>query len=228
MSIFKRPGVRYGRTPEPETPYQRAAQAWDERIGSARVQARNWRLMAFGSLALSFGLGSGLVWQSARGTITPWVVQVDKLGQAQAVAPATAAYSPSDPEIAWYLARFIDNVRSIPLDPVVLRGDWLHAYDYTTDKGSAALNDYARTDDPFAKLGKSQVAVDVSSVIRASPDSFRIAWTERHYADGALTATERWSAIVTVVIQAPHDPDRLRRNPLGIYIHALNWSKELG
>ena len=42
--------VRYGRTPEPETPYQRAAQAWDERIGSARVQARNWRLMAFGSL----------------------------------------------------------------------------------------------------------------------------------------------------------------------------------
>ena len=203
MSIFKRNGVRYGRTPEPETPYQRAAQAWDERIGSARVQARNWRLMAFGSLALSFGLASGLVWQSARGTITPWVVQVDKLGEAQAIAPATAAYRPSDPEIAWYLARFIDNVRSIPSDPVVLRQDWLHAYDYTTDKGSAALNDYARTDDPFAKLGTSEVAVDVSSVIRASPDSFRIAWIERHYTDGALSATERWSAIATVVIQAP-------------------------
>ena len=64
MSIFKRPGVRYGRTPEPETPYQRAAQAWDERIGSARVQARNWRLMAFGSLALSFGLAQ--VWSGNR------------------------------------------------------------------------------------------------------------------------------------------------------------------
>src|SRR3546814_3308322 len=43
---------RYGQTPEPVTPYQKAAQLWDERIGSARVQARNWRLMAFGSLAL--------------------------------------------------------------------------------------------------------------------------------------------------------------------------------
>lgn len=44
---FKRAVQRYGRTPEPETPYQRAGQVWDERIGSARAQARNWRLMAW-------------------------------------------------------------------------------------------------------------------------------------------------------------------------------------
>ena len=30
-----------GRTPEPETPYQKAQQVWDERLGSARVQARS-------------------------------------------------------------------------------------------------------------------------------------------------------------------------------------------
>ena len=29
MSMFRRPSVRYGRTPEPETPYQKAAQVWD-------------------------------------------------------------------------------------------------------------------------------------------------------------------------------------------------------
>ena len=69
--MFTRSSVRYGRTPEPETPYQKAAQVWDERIGSARVQAKNWRLMAFGSLILSGCLAGGLVWQSASGTITP-------------------------------------------------------------------------------------------------------------------------------------------------------------
>jgi type IV secretion system protein VirB5 len=226
--IFKRPSVRYGRTPEPETPYQRAAQAWDDRIGSARVQARNWRLIAFGNLILSAGLGAGLIWQSASGTIVPWVVQVDKLGQAQAVAPADAAYRPTDPQIAWHLARFVEEVRSIPADPIVLRQNWLKAYDFTTDKGAAALNDYARVNDPFVRVGKEQVAVDVSSVIRASNDSFRIAWVERRYVDGALAATERWSAIVTLVIQTPHDAERLKKNPLGIYVHALNWSKELG
>ena len=49
MNLFRRPSVRYGTTPQSETPYQRAAQVWDERIGSARVQAKNWRLMAFGA-----------------------------------------------------------------------------------------------------------------------------------------------------------------------------------
>jgi type IV secretion system protein TrbF len=38
--MFRRPNIRYGKTPEPETPYQRAGQVWDERIGSARVQAK--------------------------------------------------------------------------------------------------------------------------------------------------------------------------------------------
>ena len=49
MTLFGRPSVRYGRTPEPETPFHKAAQVWDERIGSVRVQARNWRLIAFGT-----------------------------------------------------------------------------------------------------------------------------------------------------------------------------------
>jgi type IV secretory pathway TrbF-like protein len=225
--MFRRPSIRYGKTPEPETPYQRAGQVWDDRIGSARVQAKNWRIAFFGTLALSGGLAAGLVWQSARGTITPWVVEVDKLGQAQAVSPATADYQPTDPQIAWHLARFIEEVRSIPDDPVVLRQDWLDAYNYVTDTGALALNDYARTSDPFSQVGKTQVAVEVSSVIRASTDSFRVDWTERRYVDDALAATEHWSAILTVVVQPPTDADRLKKNPLGVYVHALNWSKEL-
>lgn len=226
--MFKRPATHYGKTPEPETPYQKAAQIWDERIGSARVQARNWRLMAFACLALTTGFGAALVWQSARGTVVPWVVEVDKLGQVQAVGPADASYRPSDAEIAWHLARFIENVRAIPDDPIVVRQDWLNAYDFTTDDGAQALNAYARANDPFTKIGHEQIAVDVSSVIRASPDSFRVSWTERHYTNGQLSGTDRWAAILTIVIQPPHDADRLRKNPLGIYVNAINWSKELG
>ncbi len=228
MSMFRRPSVHYGRTPEPETPYQKAAQVWDERIGSARVQAKNWRLMAFGSLVLSGCLAGGLVWQSARGTITPWVVQIDKLGQAQAIAPASADYQPSDPQIAYHLARFIEDVRGLPADPIVLRQQWLRAYDFTTDRGAAALNDYARTNDPFGNLGKIQISVEVSSVIRASPESFRVAWIQRRYENGSLSSTERWTAILSVVLQTPHDADRLRKNPLGVFVNSINWSKELG
>ena len=226
--MFKRPATHYGKSPQPETPYQRAAQVWDDRIGSARVQARNWRFMAFGSLALSMGLSAALVWQSTNGSIVPWVVQVDRLGQAQSVAPASADYRPTDPQVAWHLARFIEQVRSIPADAIIVRQNWLRAYDFTTQAGALALSDYARANDPFAKVGKQQVAVEVSSVIRASPSSFRIAWIERRYQDGALASTERWSAILTVTVQPPRDADTLRKNPLGIYVNAINWSKELG
>ncbi|KJC45262.1 conjugal transfer protein TrbF [Bradyrhizobium sp. LTSP857] len=226
--MFKRPSVHYGRMPEPVTPYQKAAQVWDDRIGSARVQAKNWRLMAFGCLALSTGLAGSLVWQSTQGTITPWVVEVDHLGQAQRVAPANTDYQPTDPQIAYHLARFIEDVRGLPADAIVLRQNWLRAYDFTTDRGAAALNDYARTNDPFARLGKVQVSVEVSSVIRASMESFRVAWVQRSYDNGSLSSTERWTAILSVVIETPRDADRLRKNPLGVYVHAINWSKELG
>ena len=226
--MFRRSSLRYGHTPAPETSYQKAAQIWDERIGTARVQAQNWRLMALGNLTLSLIMTGLVLWQSARGSVTPWIVEIDGRGEAQAVAPALSNYKPSDPQIAWHLARFIEEVRSIPVDPIVLRDQWLRAYDFTSDQGAAALNDYARVNDPFVQLGHLQIAVEISSVIRASDDSFRIAWTERRYEDGHLAATERWAAILTLVIDPPRNADRLRRNPLGIYITAFNWSKELG
>lgn len=225
--MFKRASTRYGDTPLPETPYQRAQQAWDDRIGSARVQARNWRYMAFASTALSATFAAALVWQSLHGTVVPWVVEVDHLGEAQAVAPANATYRPTDPQIAYQLSEFITNVRSIPADPVVVRQNWLKAYDFATDKGAQALNGYAQASDPFAQIGQKQVAVEVTSVIRASNDSFRITWMERTYTSGQLVATDRWAAIVTVFVDPPRDPDHLRRNPLGVYVNAINWSKEL-
>lgn len=226
--MFRRPSIRYGKTPEPETPYQRAAQVWDERIGSARVQARSWRYAFFGALGLATCLTGGLIWQGTRGTIVPWVVQVDKLGEAQAVAPADSDYAPTDPQIAFHLARFIEQVRAVPDDPIVVRQNWLRAYDFVTDRGALVLNDYARTNDPFALIGREQVGVDVTSVIRASPTSFRVAWVERRYRDGSLADTSHWTAILTIVVQTPRTPDALRKNPLGIFVNAINWSKELG
>ncbi len=120
-----------------------------------------------------------------------------------------------------------ESYRAIPADPIIVRQNWLRAYEWTTDRGAAALNDYARSNDPFTKVGKQQIAVEVSSVIRASNDSFRVAWTERHYENGQLSTTERWTAILTIVIQTPRDAERLRANPLGIYVNAISWSREM-
>jgi type IV secretion system protein VirB5 len=223
---FKRSVQRYGRTPEPVTPYQRAAQQWDDRIGSARVQARNWRIMAFGGLLLSTGMASGLVWQSVQSRVTPYVVEVDRLGEARSVAPAVAEYNPTDPQIAWALGRFIRNVRSVSLDPVLMRENWLGAYDFVTDRGELFLNEYARSADPFAQVGTRSVSVEIVSVVRASPRSFQVKWRESLFERGSLVSASRWTAILTVSVKPPRTAEVLRKNPLGLYVEAIDWSRE--
>lgn len=225
--IFKRSSDRYGRTPEPETPYQRAGQLWDERIGTARVQAKHWRLLAFALLALSGGLSAALTWQALQSRVVPYVVEVDALGEARAVAPADVVYRPTDPQIAWALRRFITNIRSKSLDPVLMRQNWLDAYDFVTPRGAVFLGDYARATDPFASIGDRTVSVQVTSVVRASDRSFQVKWTETAYERGSLAGTARWTAILTVAVKPPKDADTLRKNPLGLYVDAIDWSREL-
>ncbi len=224
---FKRPQVRYSDTPQPATPYQAAAQVWDQRMGSSLAQAKSWRLMAFGSLSLALLMAGGLVWRSAQSLVTPYVVEVDSAGQVRAVGEAASPYQPNDAQMAHHLARFISLVRSLSIDPVVVRQNWLEAYHYTTDRGAATLNDYARANDPFTRVGKESVTVELSSVVRASDNSFQVRWNERRYVNGSSAGLERWTAVISVVLQPPHSEEKLRRNPLGIYVNGLSWSREL-
>ena len=225
--MFKRATTSYGRTPEPETPYQKAAQVWDTRMGDALVRARNWRLMAFGCLTLALGLSAGVIWQAGRSTVTPYVVEVDRLGEVREVGPATESWSPSDAQIAWHLARFIENVRALSIDPIVVRQNWLAAYDYTTSEAANTLNDFARDSDPFGKVGKKTVTVEVTSMVRSSPGSFDVRWREEQFENGSRAAVTRHRAVLTVILKPPRTEEALRKNPLGIYVHAVNWSREL-
>lgn len=224
---FKRAVQRYGRTPEPVTPYQRAAQVWDDRIGTARVQARNWRLAAFGALLLSTGLAGGLLWQSMQSRVVPYVVEVDRLGEAKAVAPVGEEHQPSDPQIAWHLGKFISNVRSVSLDPVLMRNNWLSAYDFATGRGARFLSDHARAARPFASVGERTVSVQVTSIVRASDRSFQVKWSETRFERGSLVDTTRWTAILSILLKPPRTAEQLRKNPLGLYVDAIDWSEEL-
>ena len=225
--IFKRSRTAYSDTPVPETPYQRAAQVWDTRMGDALVRARNWRLMAFGCLSLSLSLSGGMTWLAAQSRIVPYVIELETDGSARTVRAAAADYEPTDAQIAFHLAAFIQNIHSLPADPVVVRQNWLKAYDYTTARAANTLNEYARDTDPFARVGERTVSVEVTSVVRASAGSFQMRWLERVYVNGSLSRTDRWTGVFAVVIEQPRDTETLRKNPLGIYVHDINWSRDL-
>jgi type IV secretion system protein TrbF len=58
------------------------------------------------------------------------------------------AAAPSDAEIAYVLVGFVTNVRSLSVDPVVVRANWIDALDHVTARGARMLNAYARDEVP--------------------------------------------------------------------------------
>ena len=170
---------------------------------------------------------SGLIYQSAQASIVPWVVEVDETGAVKASGPAETNFKPSDAQIAHQLARFISNVRSVSIDPVVLRENWLSAYNFATDQAALTLNTYANENDPFADIGQRSVTVDVNSIVRSSDDSFEVRWREKSFRGGAHLTTQTFTASLSIITIPPTDAETLHRNPLGLYVHGLHWSKDL-
>jgi len=161
--VWKRQQNTYGKTPVATTPYQKAAQVWDERIGSARVQAKNWRLATLLSLGVSGVLAGGMLWQATQSLVTPYVVEIDTTGEVRGVTPTVQDYVPSDAQIAFQLADFIRK-----------RQNWLDAYDFATSRAAVTLSDYAASNDPFAEVGIKSVSIDIESVVRLKFDGERL------------------------------------------------------
>ena len=224
---WKRASNRFGKTPVPVTPYQKAGQIEDRRLGRANAHGYRWCLAFCAAMSLAALSTSGLIYQSAQASIVPWVVEVDETGAVKASGPAETNFKPSDAQIAHQLARFISNVRSVSIDPVVLRENWLSAYNFATDQAALTLNTYANENDPFADIGQRSVTVDVNSIVRSSDDSFEVRWREKSFRGGAHLTTQTFTASLSIITIPPTDAETLHRNPLGLYVHGLHWSKDL-
>ena len=72
-------------------PYTEARREWNERYGDYIQQARHWRMMAIISGLAALVAVIGIAYIGAQGKIVPYVVQVDKLGEAAAVSRAGEA-----------------------------------------------------------------------------------------------------------------------------------------
>ncbi|WP_419255946.1 conjugal transfer protein TrbF (plasmid) [Caulobacter sp. ErkDOM-YI] len=227
LNAFRRPQDRYGSSAPVESPYQRAAQEWDNRIGSAVAQAKNWRLAAFCSLGLAALSLGGFIYQASNANIATFVVPIDKYGRPGRIEVAGQSYKPSTAETGYFLADWVTRTRSKSIDAIVIRDNWTAAYRFVAGSAIGQLNDYAKTHDPFANAGAQAVSVEIVSVLARSPNTYQVQWRETTFDLGATRATENWTGLFTAKINAPKNEAELRANPLGIYITSFQWSREL-
>jgi len=227
MTIFQRASDRYGDSAPADTPFRRAAQEWDRRIGEPVVQARNWRMMAFAGWAVTALAVGGLIYQAATKQIATYVVPIDRYGQPGRIEMAGRAYSPTVAEMGYFLADWVTKTRSKSIDPIVIRDNWTGAYHFVVGQAIGQLNDYAKAHDPFALAGQQAITIEVVSVLQRSPGAYQVQWRETTYDQGATTSTANWTGLFTTKIQPPTNEAELRANPLGVYITAFQWSRDL-
>lgn len=225
MPPFSRPRPALSAAPE-ATPYQRAAQVWDDRMGLSLAHARNWRRMAFANLAMAAFLGGGWWMQSREAQVKPFVVEVSAWGETQRITALDGRYAPTEVQVGHALADWIRKVRSKSIDPIVIRQNWLQAYDLVTPRGGAVLNAWAQAHDPFAELGREAVNVEVLNVVRRSSRTYDLQWRETRFVNGQQAGQARWRALITVKIQAPRTEAELMKNPLGIRIEDVSWTPD--
>jgi type IV secretory pathway TrbF-like protein len=214
-----------------DTPYMRARQEWDARMGSALVQARSWRLAAFGSLGLVFVALAGALFLGAQPKAIPHIIEVDQLGNATYRGPvgqSASQYTPSEHIIRYHLRRFIEDTRTISSDQVVLKRNWLDAYALVTTNGGNMLTAYVQKPEnaPFRRAQEERVSVEVVALVAVSKDTWQIDWREKRWDKNGNPMNEVvWRGMLRVVLQTPKTEEAMMRNPIGLYIDEFHWDK---
>jgi type IV secretory pathway TrbF-like protein len=227
LNAFTRAQDRYGDSTPLETPYQRAAQVHDDRDGAKLVQARNWRLMAFGCLALA-GLSTGaFVYVQLNHPIATYVIPIDRYGKPGRIELADQAYQPDQAIMAAFAADFVQAIRAKSTDPVVLRDNWRRGMAMTGKAARVQLAQYGQAHDPAARLGQEAITVEIVSVLQSSPATFQVQWRETVYLQGVAAAPERWTGLFTLTPRKPTTEAQLLANPRGLEITHYQWSREL-
>jgi type IV secretory pathway TrbF-like protein len=172
----------------------------------------------------------------SRSKFVPYVIEVDKIGQAVAVAPAGRAARADQRVVHASVASFVGDARLVTPDVALQRKAVFRIFamlspgDPATAKMAEWLNgDKDRT--PFKRAAKETVSVEIISAIPQTSDTWQVDWTETvRDRQGAVKGRPfRMRALVTVYI-VPATPrtteEQIRNNPLGVYVRDFSWSKQ--
>ena len=239
--------------PSSVPPYLRGRAEFDSVFGDLARGKRNWQLVAFGSLGVSALLAGGLVTLATQSRITPYVVEVDRLGRAQAFGPAERLHLTDQRVVTSQLAAFVRDLRVVVGDHAV-QGDLVRrAYAFADQSAATFLNTYFGdvANDPRL-LGRDQSRiVEVTSVLPVPgpamaapnagagqsrkaeqgsaglPATWKVTWTETTIprALGGAPEVSAWEGYLTTRLAPPRDAERITVNPLGLYVTSVTWTR---
>lgn len=217
-------------TAEPKNPTDQSRKKWDDREGSIIVREYNQRRIIVGLIVVVIVLTIGLVVQSLKSTVVPYIVEVDHTtGEVKNIGKVQEQNrAPKDIEIQYFLRQFVIDTREIPLDPVVYKQRWNTAYAFLTKNAAAKMTAQVQSENPAAFFGKKTVQVNIISILPIQGgNSYQVRWNEEEFAIGSGQKTiVPMSGVFTVTNIPSKDEATSAVNPFGIYFTDFNWTKD--
>lgn len=219
--------------PRAETPYTRARREWDNRLGTAVVQAKNWRINSLIlAILLSVSLG-GNVYLGRQPKVIPHIIEVDGLGEVHYRGPVGVSgseFTPSEALVRYQLRRFIDLTRTISSDTVLLRKNWIEAYKMLSVSANTRMSEWVRMNNPFERMQSETTGIEILSAVPVSGESWQIDWRETTWdkQGQALGRPLVWRAMLKIVIAPPKTREQMLDNPLGLFVDELHWDRVQG
>jgi type IV secretory pathway TrbF-like protein len=212
-------------------PYIKYRKEYDEITHNINASKQNWQRNSFVlSIALIVSISSN-IFTITKSHIIPYIVEVDNLGRARAVAEAKETQLNDERIIKAFVYHYIDMSRSIISDPDALRENLSQVYQESIKSvQSNFLDPFYKENNPFDYAqNKGTRHVEMLIFLKEAQNTYSVEWREieRNY-DNQLLDEAHYKALLTV-IQVPHTrEDQYRENPLdpfGLYVTSLSWSK---
>lgn len=213
-----------------DNPFLRGRAEFDSVFADLARGKRNWQLVAFGAVAVAGVLAVGLVTLALHSRITPYIVEVDRLGRAQAFGPAERLKATDQRVLVSQIAVFVRDIRTVLGDLTAQSELVRRAYAFVDQSAGAFLNEYFATpaNDPRLLSREFTRLVEVTSVLPVPGSStWKVSWTETTMprAPGGLPVVTAWEGYFATRIVPPTTVERITDNPLGLYVTSINWTQ---
>lgn len=210
-----------------KSPYDKAKEMWDARIGTIRTQAYNWRLMALLLLLLlAFSIG-GNIYLGTQTKVIPYVVEVKQTGEASVLGTASSFQGQTQERaIAYFLRRFVMLAREIPADAVLIRENMEKLFQLVSMQGKSLLSDKFKTTNLLDEFKEKNRALKIESVLAVSKGVYQVDWFEAEYdRQGQKLAEYPMRGTFKVALIEPKSEAQIRENPLGIFVDYFSWTR---
>ena len=213
-----------------EVDYDKATEDLFEFYAQQSKRVNTYKIITLLMITLTIISTLGCIYLSTRSTLIPYVVEVDKVGEAKAIRKADQIYIPKEIENRYFIRDIVSKMRAIPRDSVLYSRNFRQLSYFLTEAMLQKHQDILINEDTN-NLAKQLISRDINitsfNKVPRTKNTYQVKWNEKMYsAEGLEISNSNFVGLFTITNEQPKEIDEININPLGIIVEDFSISKE--